>query len=84
MISEALGTYPMTCARVRRQFARGGIDAVLNRKQRATPPVSRIFDGEKEARLIGLFATCREPREMDAALVGKQSRRIEHRGSCER
>jgi exopolyphosphatase/pppGpp-phosphohydrolase len=30
------------------------MDAVLNRKQRATPPVPRIFDGEKEARLIAL------------------------------
>src|ERR1700739_4657871 len=37
-ISEALGTYPMMCARVRRQFAQSDIDAVLNRKQRATPP----------------------------------------------
>jgi hypothetical protein len=30
------------------------MDAVLNRRQRATPPVPRIFDGEKEARLIAL------------------------------
>ena len=30
------------------------MDAVLNRKQRATPPVPRIFDGEKEAQLIAL------------------------------
>src|SRR3984893_12680955 len=42
-ISEALGTYPMMCARVRQQWAQGGTDAVLNRKQRATPPVPRIF-----------------------------------------
>ena len=48
-ISEALGTYPMMCARVRQQWAQGGMYAVLNRKQRATPPVPRIFDGEKEA-----------------------------------
>ena len=27
---------------------------MLNRKQRATPPVPRIFDGAKEARLIAL------------------------------
>jgi len=47
-ISEALGTYPIMCARVRQQFAEGGVDAVLNRKQRATPPVPRILDGEKE------------------------------------
>jgi hypothetical protein len=60
-ISEALGTYPMMCARVRWQFAQGGIDAVLNRKQRATPPVPPIFDGEKEAKLIAL--ACSQPPE---------------------
>ena len=49
------------CARVRQQFAQGGRDAVLNRKQRATPPVPRIFDGEKEARLIAL--ACSQPPE---------------------
>ena len=60
-ISEALGTYPVMCARVRRQFAQGGIDAVMNRKQRATPPVPPIFDGEKEAKLIAL--ACSQPPE---------------------
>jgi hypothetical protein len=60
-ISEAMGTYPMMCARVRQQFAQGGIDAVLNRKQRATPPVPPIFDGEKEAKLIAL--ACSQPPE---------------------
>ncbi len=60
-ISEALGTYPIMCARVRQQFAQGGMGAVLNRKQRATPPVPRIFDGEKEARLIAL--ACSQPPE---------------------
>jgi hypothetical protein len=66
-ISEALGTYPMTCARVRQQFARGGIDAVLNRKQRATPPVSRIFDGEKEARLNARISVTRPFRSVARA-----------------
>ena len=37
------------------------MDAVLNRKQRATPPVPRIFDGEKEAPLIAL--ACSQPPE---------------------
>jgi hypothetical protein len=60
-ISEALGTYPIMCARVRQQFAQGGMDAVLNRKQRATPPVPRIFDGENEAWLIAL--ACSQPPE---------------------
>ena len=32
---------------------------MLNRKQRATPAVARIFDGEKEAKLIAL--ACSKP-----------------------
>ena len=34
-------------------------EAVLSRKQRATPAVGRIFDGEKEAKLIAL--ACSKP-----------------------
>ena len=60
-ISEALGTYPVMCARVRQQFSEAGMDAVLNRKLRPTPPVPPIFDGEKEARLIAL--ACSQPPE---------------------
>jgi len=58
-ISDALGTYAMMGARVRQQFVRGGLDAVLTRKQRVTPPVAPIFDGESEARLIAL--ACSQP-----------------------
>src|ERR1019366_8729782 len=36
-----------------------GFEAVLSRKQRATPAVARIFDGEKEAKLIAL--ACSKP-----------------------
>jgi len=46
-ISEALETYPVMCLRVRRTYATQGLDAVLNRKKRATPPTPPIFDGEK-------------------------------------
>ncbi|MGH9677515.1 MAG: helix-turn-helix domain-containing protein, partial [Candidatus Acidiferrum sp.] len=53
-IAEALGTYLVICARVRRQWAEEGTDAVLSRKKRAPPPTPRIFDGEKEAKLIAL------------------------------
>jgi len=53
-ISEALGTYPIMCWRVRRQYVKKGLPAVLTRKKRYTPPVPPIFDGEKEARLIAL------------------------------
>ena len=58
-ISEALGTYPVMCARVRQQFVEEGLDKVLSRKKRETPAVQPIFDGEKEARLIQL--ACSEP-----------------------
>ena len=47
--------------RARKQLVEEGLDAVLSRKQRATPPVAPIFDGEKEARLIAL--ACSTPPE---------------------
>ena len=45
--------------RVRKQLVEDGLEAVLSRKQRATPSVAPIFDGEKEAKLIAL--ACSEP-----------------------
>jgi hypothetical protein len=45
--------------RVRKQLVEEGFEAVLSRKQRAMPAVPRIFDGEKEAKLIAL--ACSEP-----------------------
>jgi hypothetical protein len=45
--------------RVRKQLVEEGFATVLSRKQRATPAVPRIFDGEKEAKLIAL--TCSAP-----------------------
>jgi len=44
---------------VRKQLVEEGLEAVLSRKQRATPAVSPIFDGEKEAKLIAL--ACSKP-----------------------
>src|SRR6266699_5553783 len=43
----------------REQLVEEGFEAVLSRKQRATPAVARIFDGEKEAKLIAL--ACSKP-----------------------
>src|SRR2546430_16194553 len=40
--------------RVRNQLVEEGIEAVLSRKPRAMPAIARIFDGEKEAKLIAL------------------------------
>jgi hypothetical protein len=58
-ISKALGRYPIMCAGVRQQFVEEGLDKVLSRKKRETPPVEPIFEGDKEARLLQL--ACSEP-----------------------
>ena len=60
-IIEALDTCRSMVVRVRKQLVEEGLEAVLSRKLRATPPVARIFDGEKEARLIAL--ACSRPPE---------------------
>jgi hypothetical protein len=46
---------------VRKQWVEEGLEAVLSRKASARPSVPRIFDGEKEARLIAL--ACSKPPE---------------------
>ena len=58
-IIKALETSVSMVYRVRRQLVEEGFEAVLSRKQRATPAVARIFDGEKEAKLIAL--ACSKP-----------------------
>lgn len=60
-IAEAVGCCEDLCWRVRRQYVNEGIEAVVTRKKRATPPVPPIFDGEKEARLVQL--ACSQPPE---------------------
>ena len=58
-IIAALDTSVSMLYRVRKQLVEEGFEAVLSRKQRATPAVARIFDGEKEAKLIAL--ACSKP-----------------------
>ena len=58
-IIAALDTSVSMVYRVRKQLVEEGLEAVLSRKQRATPAVPRIFDGEKEAKLIAL--ACSKP-----------------------
>ena len=58
-IIEALDTSVSMVYRVRKQLVEEGFEAVLSRKQRSTPAVARIFDGEKEAKLIAL--ACSKP-----------------------
>jgi hypothetical protein len=58
-IITALDTNASMIYRVRKQLVEEGFEAVLSRKQRARPAVERIFDGEKEAKLIAL--ACSKP-----------------------
>ena len=60
-IIDALATSASMVYRVRKQLVEEGLDAVLSRKAAALPGVPRIFDGEKEARLIAL--ACSKPPE---------------------
>ena len=60
-ICEALDTNVALVARVRETFVEKGLEAVLTRKKRETPPVQPIFDGEAQAKLIAL--ACSQPPE---------------------
>jgi hypothetical protein len=79
-IIKALDTSVSVVYRVRKQLAEEGFEAVLSRKQRATPAVARIFDGEKEAKLIALalFQTPQRTRTLDPAAVGERRRGAPH------
>jgi hypothetical protein len=58
-IVAALDTNLTMVSRVREKLVTKGLDAVLTRKKRETPPVPAIFDGEAQARLTAL--ACSEP-----------------------
>ena len=58
-IMAALETSASMVYRVRKQLVEEGLEAALSRKQRATPAVAPIFDGEREAKLIAL--ACSKP-----------------------
>jgi len=53
-IAEALSCRTQTIENVRRRLVTEGLDAVLNRKKRETPPRPKILDGKQEAEIIAL------------------------------
>jgi Homeodomain-like domain len=53
-ILQALDTNLTMVSRTREKFVTEGLDAVLTRKKRETPPVPAIFDGEAQAKLTAL------------------------------
>src|SRR6516162_2781046 len=84
-IIDALETSPSMVYRVRKQLVEEGFEAVLNRKPRAMPAIARIFDGEKEAKLIAL--ACSKPpkgRARWTLRLLEQGRRTRHCRSCQR
>ena len=60
-IVEALDTNLTMVSRVREGLVTEGLDAVLTRKKRETPPTPAIFDGERQAKLTAL--ACSQPPE---------------------
>ena len=58
-IVEALDTNMTMVSRTRETFVTEGLEAVLTRKKRETPPTPPIFDGEAQAKLTAL--ACSEP-----------------------
>lgn len=56
-IVEALDTNLTMVSRVREKLVTEGLDAVLTRKKRETPPIPPIFDGEGEESLTATSAT---------------------------
>jgi hypothetical protein len=58
-ICDALSLQKNRPEEIRKLFVEQGLEGVLTRKKRLTPPVPPIFDGEKEARLIAL--ACSSP-----------------------
>jgi hypothetical protein len=61
VIAKHCGCQVALVSRVGKQYEREGIDRVLNRKLRETPPVVPIVTGEVEAKIIALC--CGEPPE---------------------
>ncbi len=53
-IAEALSCRTRTVEKVRQRLVTEGLDAVLNRKQRETPPRMKKLDGKQEAEIIAL------------------------------
>jgi len=53
-IAEALSCRTRTVENVRRRLVTEGLDAVLNRKKRETPPTPKLLDGKQEADIIAL------------------------------
>lgn len=76
-IAQAVGCCHALCGRVRKQYVNEGLEAVLSRKKRDKPPVGKIFDGEKEAKLIALACSSPPPGQAGWTLRMLANRAVE-------
>ncbi len=53
-VAKALHVSVRSIESLRKRFVEEGLDAALERKKRERPSVERLFDGEKEAKLIAV------------------------------
>lgn len=53
-IAEALDCRVNTVENLRKRFVEIGFEQTLERKQRATPPVGKLLNGEQEAKIIAM------------------------------
>ena len=53
-IAEAFGCRTKTVENIRERLVTGGFEVTLNGQPRTKPPVEKILDGEKEAKVIAL------------------------------
>jgi len=60
-IARLFHCHNQTVFNVRKKYCQQGLQAVIERKQRKTPPIPRKLDGAKEARLITI--ACSQPPE---------------------
>lgn len=58
-MAEAFSVHRNTVCNVRQRFVEFGLEGALDRKRQEEPSRKRIFDGEKEAKLIAI--ACSEP-----------------------
>ena len=59
--AEAFGVSVRSIESLRQRFVEDGLEAALDRKKQVRPSVERMFDGEKEARLIAVACGAKPP-----------------------
>ena len=52
--AEAFGVAVRSIESLRKRFVEEGLEAALDRKKQVCPSIERMFDGEKEAKLIAI------------------------------